>query len=313
MRSNRPMTWRKTLGGAFARGTTVAIVLVAILSGGLAGADPIALVAAQATNPASSFSLDFGAFGGVASARISQTDFALEIDAELGTAQFAQYEQTVAPLILPGGFSTGNIRVEVVPGSSAGTLDVLTGEFTTDELYAVHFDGDLSTFNLTSPVVLPSTSAGTVRLSALSGGDILMAWAGTSQLRNPYDPSTPITFSYTCAVTAEFAPEPVTLLELALIPNTFNLELPRGLESNLLINLERTLNFTSAGRDRLAALSLGSFIHKVESQRGRVISNDDADALVSDAEGAIFLLQADSAAQAQKTPDISSGKPRDLR
>lgn len=298
--------------GAFARGTT-AIVLAAMLSGGRAAADPVALMATQAPSPASSFSLDFGTFGGVASAHISQTDFALEIDADLGTAQFAQYEQTIAPLILPGGFSTGNIRVEVVPGSSAGTLDVLTGEFTTEELYAVHFDGDLSAFNLTSPVVLPSTSAGTVRLSALSGGDILMAWDGTSQLLNPFDPSTQISFNYTCAVTAAFAPEPMTLLELALIPNVFNLDLPRGLETNLMIKLERALNYVIVGRDRLAASTLGNFIRNVESQRGRVISDTDADVLVADAEGAIMLLQADIVTEAQKNLDISSGRPRNLR
>ncbi|MEK7994435.1 MAG: PA14 domain-containing protein, partial [Planctomycetota bacterium] len=183
---------------------------------------------AQAPTPASSFSLsfDFGAFVETSSARISQTDFALEIDADLGTAQFTTYQQSVDPLILPGGFNTGNIRVEVVPGSSRGDFDKLTGEFNTSELYAVHFDGDLSMFHLTSPVVLPSTSAGTVTLTALTGGSVIMAWAGTSQLPNPFDLSTFIPFRYTCAVQAAFAPEPVTLLELALIPNVINLDLP---------------------------------------------------------------------------------------
>src|SRR3990172_10280026 len=201
LRNNRPMELHKTLIGAIAPGSA-AVVLAAILSGSRAAADPVALVATQAPTPASSFSLDFGAFGGVSSAQISQTDFELEIDADLGTAQFTQYQQSVAPLVLPGGFSTGNIRVEVVPGSSAGTLNVLTGEFTTEELYAVHFDGDLSAFHLTSPVVLPSTSAGTVRLSALTGGDVLMAWTGTSRLPNPFDPATYIPFTYACSVTA---------------------------------------------------------------------------------------------------------------
>ena len=91
MRNNRPLAWRKTLAAArtLARGCA-GVVLAALLSGGQASADPISLVAGQAPTPASSFSLDFGAYGGIASARISQTDFALEIDADLGTAQFTQ-------------------------------------------------------------------------------------------------------------------------------------------------------------------------------------------------------------------------------
>ena len=312
MCSNRPMAWRKTLVWAFARGSA-ALGLAAIFSGGPALAEPIALVATQAPNPASSFSLDFGAFGGVASARISQTDFALEIDADLGTAQFAHYEQSVDPLTLPGGISTGNIRVEVVPGSSAGTLNVLTGEFTTQELYAVHFDGDLSAFSLTSPVVLPSTSSGTVKLSARSGGDVLMAWAGISQLPNPFDPSTVIPFNYTCAVTAVFAPEPVTLLELALIPNVVNLDIPLKNEAKLLNVLDITLDLINANRERKAAIGLGGFISLVESQRGRRISEADADALVTDAEEAILLLQSSSSTESQQFRDPSSGKPRNSR
>ena len=293
MRINRPMVWRKTVVGAIARGSAV-FVLAAMFSGGRAAADPVALVATQTPNPASSFSLDFdfGAFVETSSAQISQTDFELEIDADLGTAQFAQYKQSIAPLILPGGFSTGNIRVEVVPGSSVGTLNVLTGVFTTEELYAVYFDGDLSAFHLTSPVVLPSTSAGTVKLSALSGGDVLMAWAGTSQLLNPFDPLTVISFKYTCEVTADFAPEPVTLLQLAMIPHVVNLGLPVGIENSFLTKLDTALISVNAGRNRNAANSLKAFVNKVEAQRGKKISDVDADGLVSDAEATIVLLRA---------------------
>lgn len=293
MRSNRPMAWRKTLIGAFARGSA-ALVLAAVFSGGGAAADPVALVATQAPTPASSFTLDFdfGVFVETVSAQISRTDFELEIDADLGTAQFAQYKQSIDPLILPGGFSTGNIRVEIVPGTSGGTLNVLTGEFTTEELYAVYFDGDLSAFQLTSPVVLPSASAGTVKLSALSGGDVLMAWAGTSQLPNPFDPTTFIAFKYTCEVTTEFAPEPVTLLQLAMIPQVLNLDLPVGIENNLLTTLDAALISVDAGRNRNAANFLNAFVNKVEAQRGKRIPGVDADALVSDAKGTILLLGA---------------------
>ena len=293
MNTNQPMAWRKTLVGAIARGSAV-LALTAVLSGGRAAADPVALVATQAPNPASSFTLDFdfGVFVETVSARISQTDFELEIDADSGTARFAQYEQTIDPLILPGGFSTGNIRVEIVPGTSGGTLNVLTGEFTTEELYAVYFDGDLSPFHLTSPVILPSASAGTVNLSALSGGDVLMAWAGTSQLPNPFDPTAAIPFRYTCDVTAAFAPEPLTLLQLAMIPNVVNLGLPIGIENSLLTTLDAALISVDSGRNRNAANSLSAFVNKVEAQRGKKISDVDADGFVSDAEGAILLLGA---------------------
>lgn len=293
MRINRPIAWRKSLVGAFARGSA-AFVLAALISGGPAAAAPVALVATQAANPVSSFTLefDFGAFVETVSAQITQTDFELEIDADLGTAQFARYDQFVNPLILPGGISTGNIRVEIVPGTSAGTLNVLSGEFTTEELYAVHFDGDLSAFNLTSPVVLPSASAGTVKLSALTGGAVLMAWAGNSQLPNPFDPAAAIPFRYTCDVQAVFAPEPVSLLQLAMIPQVVNLDLPVGIENNLLTTLDAALISVNADRNRNAVNFLNAFVSKVEAQREKRVSDVDADALVSDAVGTILLLEA---------------------
>jgi hypothetical protein len=310
MRSNRIMVWRETLATArtIARGS-VAVVLASLLSGGRASADPIVVQGGQ--NPAhdSAFSLDFGvAYGGVASAQISQTDFSLELDADLGTAQFARYQQSIHPLILPGGFNTGAIRVEVVPGSSQGAFNALTGEFNTSELYAVHFDGDLSMFNLTSPVVLPSTSSGTLTLTALTGGDVIMAWTGVSQLLNPIDPSTYIPFSYTCEVTASFSPEPVSLLELSLIPQVVNLSLPVGIETSFVTKLQTALDNVNAGQNRNAANALSAFVNKVEAQRGKKVSEADADALVSDAQGTIMLLRTGHTAGSQTALDISPGR-----
>lgn len=311
MRRNRLIAWRGGFGGLklLVRGTA-ALVLAALLSGGRASAEPVALVATQAPTPASSFILDFGPYGGVASANISQTDFSLEIDASVEMARFVQYKQFVEPLTLPGGISTGNIRVEVVPGTSTGTLNVLTGAFTTEELYAVHFDGDLSAYDLTSPVFLPSASAGTLKLSALTGGDVVMAWAGTSQLTNPFDPSTQISFDYTCAVRASFSPEPVSLLQLALIPNVLNLELPRGIETNLTNKLDQALSDVNAGLEDQAVGSMDKFIRKVESLRGRKISDADADTLVSDAEGTISLLEAGITSASQPTLGTVKGQAR---
>jgi len=312
MRSNRSIVCRRSAVRVVASGC-VALVLAAVFSGGRASAAPVALLAGQVQTPASSFSLDFGAYGGVSSALISQTDFALEIDADLGTARFAQYQQSIAPLVLPGGFSTGNIRVEVVAGSSAGTLDVLTGEFTTSEQYAIHFDGDLSAFNLTSPVVLPSTSSGTVTLTALTGGNVIMAWTGSSVLPNPFDLTNYIPFSYTCSVTAAFAPEPVTLLQLAMIPQVVNLGLPAGIESSFLTKLYTALDSVDAGRNRSAASTLNAFVNQIEAQRGRKVSDADADGLVSDAEATIALLRAHVSAGSQQAIEIAPGKVRSSR
>lgn len=254
-------------------------------------AAPIAVIGEQVPAATSSFTLDFGLFGGVASARIAQTQFALEIDADLGLARFENYDQQIDPLTLPGGFSTGNIRVEIVPGSSEGSFNDLTGEFETEELYAVHFDGDLSAFQLTSPVILPSSSAGTLTVDALAGGNVNLSWRGVSELINPFDPSTVIQFSYTCSVDAAFSVDAPTLVRLALVPEVLNLGLPEGLESSMVTKLDVSLNQVLAGNNRAAANSLGAFIHQVEAQRGNKLDDEIADLLISDAEAAIALLR----------------------
>lgn len=151
-----------------------------------------------------SFTLDFGEAGGVASANITTTTFTLRIDEAAHQARFASYSQRVEPLILPGGFSTGNIYVEIVPGSSSGTYDPATQDFSTSEQYAIYFDGDLSLFGLTSPVVLPSASNGTVDLFTDHSGAIALQWHGVGQLQNPQDPQNPIVFTYTCSVNTQF-------------------------------------------------------------------------------------------------------------
>ncbi len=293
MHSNRLMARQETLPAfRIVAPVGVAVVLAAILSGGRAAAAPVTLMATQAPSPASSFSLAFPAeYGAPSYAPISQTDFSLEINAAAATARFTDYEQFVTPLTLPGPVSTGDIHVVVQPDSSHGTLNVLTGEFTTHEVYDVYFDGDLSAYGFYDSVPVPSTSVGTVKVSALTGGEVHMAWEGTYMLYNPYDPANPIPIRYTCEVHSTFAPEPVTLLELALIPNIINLHLSPKLERVLLNQLNLALTHVSWGESELAASSLETFIHSVNLQRGRGISNEDADALLSDADGTILLLE----------------------
>ena len=101
-------------------------------------AEPLTLQTSEDPLEISTFSLDFGEYGGVSSAMIARTDYELQMDTVMGTARFASYYQEVEPLTLPGGASTGNIVVEVVEGSSTGTYDLRSGVFSTNELYAVH-------------------------------------------------------------------------------------------------------------------------------------------------------------------------------
>ncbi len=263
-----------------------------------ATARTIAVVNQENPNEVSSFTLDFGAAGGIASSLIARTDYELQVDPDAATARFASYYQEVDPLILPGGFSTGNIIIEVVDGSSAGTFDVMTGEFTTSEVYAIHFDGDLSAFELESPVLLPGSSSGTIQLDGIDGGSISMAWDGASTLRNPFDPSTEIGFTYTCSVNTVFAAEPTMLVRLALIPEVISLDLNRGVENGLVVRLIRSSFLIDSGHQRAAIATLGAVIHSVQAQSGRRIDVEDADLLSDGAEDVIMLLRPTGASRA---------------
>ncbi len=270
-----------------------------------ATARPIAVVNQENPNEVSSFTLDFGEAGGIASSLIARTDYELEVDPDAATARFASYYQEVEPLLLPGGFSTGNIIIEVVDESSAGFFDVMTGEFTTSEMYAIYFDGDLSAFGLESPVLLPSASSGTVQLNGIDGGSISMAWDGASTLRNPFDPSTEIGFTYTCSVNTVFAAEPTMILRLALVPEVISLDLNRGIENGLVAKLNRSSFLIDSGHERAAIATLGAFIHSVQVQSGRRIDVEDADLLADSAEEVISLLRPTGASRAMgKAPGL---------
>lgn len=180
-----------------------------------AQATPTPLYATQDPTVPSSFTLDFGDEFGPRTANITTTNYTLEIDSPAGEAAFVDYFQTVEPLILPGGFSTGDITVRVVPGSSSGVYDGITGEFSTSEFYEVSFTGDLSMFGLESPVYLPSTSQGQINYQSPHAGTISMAWSGQGVLMDPSDPDNQLVFTYTCAVNTTFIPEPASLALLA--------------------------------------------------------------------------------------------------
>ncbi|MBI4717582.1 MAG: hypothetical protein HY763_07240 [Planctomycetes bacterium] len=255
--------------GSFVRRSGTAVAACALVWSATAVAAPMALTATQAQSPASTFTLDFGQFGGVASANISSTEYELEIDPAAGTARFQSYLQHVEPLILPDGsptgVSTGDITVEIIQ-SLGGTFDRATGTFLTDDVYAVHFTGDLSMFGITSPFILPSTSAGSVAFDAVNTGTTSMAWVGDGLL-------SVIPFHYACTVSGVFSSTNATPYIATSTPDTgaIDARAPHGLNSPFPAfgwdTVELTLNAP------LAAVSDSEFAAEGLSADGTPLSN----------------------------------------
>jgi len=284
-RSTAALTGRLTIP-AFA-----ALVGFAASASAQAAHDPLSLVTNE--NPASpgAFTLNFGDLGVVASSNITSTTYELNVDPFDKKAHFVSYLQHVQPLILPGGLSTGDITVEVVDGSSSGLYDPLTHTFTTSEVYAVHFTGDLSAFGLTSPVLLPSSSTGELVVDPVAGGEVRMDWDGVGQLANPFDPTSPLTFTYRCAVNTLFPPTPANVVGLALTPQVLSLELPGFVEESLVALLDESLAQIQRGNKGAAVQSLRAFIRKVNVLRGfLILSEADAAGLVTLATQTIDLF-----------------------
>lgn len=239
---------------------------------------------------ASFFTLDFGELGGIASGHIVLTDIELEINVTNASARFSRYYQEVEPLILPGGFSTGDIVIEVLEGSSHGSYDQRTGRFDTQEEYLIHFAGDLSPFGLESPVILPSASTGFVTFDSGAEGHVNLDWAGNGELQNPFPPGGTIEFEYTCTVNTTFAPEPTNLLRLGLVPEVFNLGTNPGIERGLVTRLINSAARLDADQLRSAVRQLDAFILTVDALAGRRIDAASADSLINLTDDAIALI-----------------------
>jgi hypothetical protein len=85
-------------------------------------------------------------------------------------------------------------------------------------------------------------------------------------------------------------PEEATV---ALVDEVEDLNLQEGIDSGLDAKLDAALNAlddVNEHNDRAAISSLEAFIHAVEAQRGKRISDADADALIAAAEEIILLL-----------------------
>lgn len=276
------------------RSIVSASVALAALAGAASGqlptAQPLSVVTTEDPAAPGAFTLSFGGLGLTTSSHITSTTYELSLDPFRGTARFESYLQHVQPLILPGGISTGDITVEIVPGSSSGTFDAVARTFTTSELYAVHFTGDLSAFGLTSPVFLPSSSTGALALDPLAGGAVTMDWTGSGELFNPFDPSNPLTFTYACAVNTVFPVDPDGLVGLALVPEVVSLGLPRDVERRLITLLDEALARIQHGQEVRAVQSLLAFAAKVSILSGRLLDPADAVRLVTLASRAVELI-----------------------
>lgn len=240
--------------------TIATALLLVLMIGTAASGEPTRLLAEQNPVEVSTFTLSFTDFGIDSTSSIIDTNYELRTDiaaAEVSpiermdnsptefsrSARFVNYFQNVEPLILPdpsgetAGISTGNLRIEVLPGTSTGTYNPATGEFTTTEFYVIRFDGDLSGFGLESPVILPSTSNGTVVFDSEGIGRIDMVWSGQGELANLQDPANPIRFTYECATQTEFqalslgdntGDGVVNLADFAVLANCFGRNAPGG-------------------------------------------------------------------------------------
>ncbi len=288
MRTNQ---WAKKQALSRFVSSAMSALAVSLAVGATAQAQSMSLIAGNDPALQSLFTLDFGGEGGVASGHIALTNIDFEVDADGGSARFVRYFQEVEPLILPGGISTGNLIIEIVEGSSAGSYDELTGEFATEELYRIRFEADLTAFGIEgTEVILPGTSNGIVTLSTDSGGRIALDWIGDGVLADPSNPGGLLEFTYTCTVRAAFDPEPITLVRLALIPDVFNLELPRRTEKKLTKKLFQAVDKLDRGRQRGAAKKLKSFIKKVRKLSTRQIAEVDADMLIDSADAIMAML-----------------------
>jgi hypothetical protein len=194
-----------------------AALLIGLCTVAGAAADTQTFNATQDQSVVSSFTLDFGVYGGPRTANITTSVYTLEADVTASTTRFLSYHQTVEPLELPGGISTGNMVV-TIQDSAPGAYDPVQGTFATQDTYLIYFEGDLSAYGLTSPVALPGAAGGAIAYTSAVAGTITSSWAGQGELANPQDAAHPIAFNYTCQTQTTFTttPEPTGLALLGI-------------------------------------------------------------------------------------------------
>lgn len=270
------MQARKPKGTKIMYGSAM-VVALGLLAATSVQAAPILVFATEDSAEPGFFTLDFGAGVGRSSGHITSTDYALEVDPDAGTSRLVGYYQKVESLDL-FGVPTGEITVEIVPGSSTGTYNKETREFTTTELYRVFFTADLSAFGLFSPVELPSTSIGTVDISTERGAShVNLQWAGSSDIIPGQE------FSYVCEVNTAFTSSIPQILDIGLKSAVLELNLAQGYEDQLIGPLDMTSLRLQQRNIGSAARNLAVFIERVEGFSGGVIPAFDANAVLDDA------------------------------
>lgn len=270
------MQTRKPKGTKMMYGSAMVVALGLLAATGVQAA-PIQINATEDSAQPGFFTLDFGAEVGITSGQITSTDYGLEVDPDMGTARLTNYYQEVESLNL-FGVPTGDIIVELVEGSSTGTYNKKTREFTTTELYRIFFTADLSAFGLFSPVELPSTSTGTIDI--VPGGlnsHVNLQWAGSSDII----PGTE--FSYTCEVNTAFVSRIPQILDIGLKSSVLVLNLAQSFEDQLIGPLDMTSLRLQQRNIGSAARNLQLFIERVEGFSGGVIPMFAANAILDDA------------------------------
>ena len=116
------------------------------------------------------------------------------------------------------------------------------------------------------------------------------------------DPTTPLTFTYRCAVHTVFPAKPANVVGLELIPEVLRLQLSPVTERKLVAKLEHALAQIQSGDESKAVHSLDVFIHQVDLMSGRKIDETDAADLIASAEEAIELIALG------KTPREATGR-----
>lgn len=252
------------------------LTFVAATFPSLAGAQSFNLSASNHSDVPSFFTLDFGPGIPHAVANISSTDYVLNINSTLGTARFVSYHQEIEPLILPGGISTGDITVDVVPGTSVGTFNHNTGEFNTTETYRIHFTGNLAPLGLVSPVDLPGDSAGTITFLPGRTGDIHSEWIGSTLIGAP---GFQFPVNYACTVNTHFEPSLAQADLLDLVAAVSLAPVGPRVGNVLTGLLTNALDAQDAGDLAAASAAVTSFVRTVKSARG-LIAHDVAARLI---------------------------------
>ena len=90
--------------------------------------------------------------------------------------------------------------------------------------------------------------------------------------------------------------DPPQLVENLIVDILYYLDIPEGTENSLIAKLEaakQKLEDNNENNDAAAINNLQAFINQVEAQRGKKISEEDADYLISKAQQIIDLLSGD--------------------